>query len=293
MTTAIGTSAALASFEEIMTAPKPGLVDPLGSGCHDDMEWGVSLRSASVLAPFWAEQAAEGIRHSDDEALMSALRARGLEMERAMFDTTGGVNTHKGLIFALSLLAAAAGSCLQTGDGSPANICRRAGEIAAPCCAAEFEAIRSRGATGNATHGEAIYLRYGVGGIRKEAMNGFPTPLRYGLPALEAALEAGCAPGDAALAALLALMAHCEDTNIIHRAGYDFWRVSYKKTASDASARFNPLKPGRYGALTELESLLLAHRASPGGAADLLTCTLFLYRSKITDNIFSKEEVLL
>lgn len=274
-----------------MTAPKPGLVDPLHRGSHDDMEWTVFLRSAAALAPFWALQAEEGMRNvGDDPALMSALRRRGIEMENAMFGTTCGVNTHKGLIFALSILAGAAGSLLKTDDISAERICGRAGEIAGPSCASELEAIREQGEERAKTHGEVIFLRYGVGGIRKEVMNAFPTLLRYGLPALETALSGGCAMNDAALSALLAIMAHCEDTNIIHRAGFEFWHGAYREHALEAAEKFNPQKPGQYEALRNIENLLLAQRASPGGAADLLSCTLFLYRSKITDNICHKEE---
>lgn len=290
LTTVIGAAATLASFEEIVTAPKPGLVDPLHRGSHDDMSWVTFLQSASALAPFWSEQALEGFRCSDTAGLMSKLRRRGIEMERVMFEATNGVNTHKGLVFALSLLTGAAGSCLRAGRCAPEEICRHAAEIVAPTCLLEFEKIRARGPDNASTHGEKIFLQHGVGGIRKEAMNGFPTLLDHGLPALEAALAAGAKMNEAALASLLSIMAHCEDTNVIHRAGFEFWRGKYKETVARIAAKFDPTRPGHYEALRELESLLLAYRASPGGAADLLACTLFLYRSKIPDNIPAKEE---
>lgn len=285
--TVIGAAATLASFEEIVTAPKPGLVDPLHSGSHDDMSWITFLRSASVLAPFWSEQASEGLRCADTAELMPKLRGRGVEMERVMFESTDGVNTHKGLVFALSLLAGAAGNCLSAGSCAPAEICRRAAEIASPSCLRQFETIRGRSPRGASSHGETIFLRHGVGGIRKEAMDGFPTLLSYGLPALEMSLASGASLNDAALASLLTIMSRCEDTNVIHRAGFEFWRGRYKEAVALAVSKFDPARPGGYEALGELENLLLAYRASPGGAADLLACTLFLYRSKIPDDIFS------
>jgi triphosphoribosyl-dephospho-CoA synthetase len=85
---------------------------------------------------------------------------------------------------------------------------------------------------------------------------------------------------DAALRALLTLMSTCEDTNVIHRAGIDFWRGEYLERTREALEAFNPLEPD-YGPLLELDGFLAGKRASPGGAADLLACTLFLYRSKI------------
>lgn len=285
--TVIGTIAALACFDEIVTAPKPGLVDPLHSGCHDDMSWITFLCSASALAPFWRAQALEGIRCPDVSALMPSLRRRGLEMERAMFAATGGINTHKGLVFALSLLAGAAGNCLRTGRCAPKDICARAAEIARPSCLEEFRSLSGREPGEAASHGERIFLKYGVGGIRREAADGFPAVLSHGLPALERSLAGGASLNDAALAALFAIMAHCEDTNVIHRAGFEFWRGKYKMAAARAASKFDPARPGKYEALQELEALLTANRASPGGAADLLACTLFIYRSKISDNKFS------
>lgn len=286
MAIAIGAAATLASFEEILTAPKPGLVDPLHCGSHCDMSWITFLHSAAALAPFWAEQAAEGLLSRDDDALMAGLRARGIEMESAMFEATEGVNTHKGLVFALSLLAGAAGSCLaRYGACTPERICKRAAEIAAPVCREEFEKISCAGLERASTHGQKIFLRHGIGGIRKETMDGFPMLLERGLPSLEAALSSGAGLNDAALSALLSIMAGCEDTNVIHRGGFDFWRATYRERASATFERFDPAQPGRYEALKELDDLLLAHRASPGGAADLLVCTLFLYRSKIPGNI--------
>ncbi|MDR3322028.1 MAG: triphosphoribosyl-dephospho-CoA synthase, partial [Synergistaceae bacterium] len=105
--TAIGTLAALATIVEIATTPKPGLVDLYGSSAHNDMDCALFIASASALAPYWREQVMEGIRFSGracHRELFARLKSRGVEMESAMLEATGGVNTHKGLIFALSLM---------------------------------------------------------------------------------------------------------------------------------------------------------------------------------------------
>jgi triphosphoribosyl-dephospho-CoA synthetase len=218
------------------------------------------------------------------EELFARLKSRGAEMESAMFDATGGANTHKGTIFALSLLTGAAGVCLAEGELSPGNVRRISREIAYPAVNAEFKRLRRLPADGGTplSNGEKIFLEHGVGGVRKEAMEGFPS-VEIGLDAYGRARAAGAKGNDAALAALLCIMGVCEDTNVIHRAGFDFWRGEYMEKVAETAERFDPLEP-EYWPLFELDEFLVSKNASPGGAADLLGCTLFLYRSKMPDN---------
>ena len=80
---------------ELEAPMKPGLVGPDGPGAHRDMDYGLMLRSIEALRPFFPRMARAG---SPEE-----LRQLGLEAEQAMFAATGGVNTHRGAIFALGL----------------------------------------------------------------------------------------------------------------------------------------------------------------------------------------------
>ncbi|WP_043176724.1 triphosphoribosyl-dephospho-CoA synthase, partial [Burkholderia ambifaria] len=90
---------------EIDTYPKPGLVSHVDTGSHADMDAAMFARSAAVLRPYFAELAEAGARDAD----MAVLRKIGLRAEHAMLAATGGVNTHRGAIFGLGLLCAAAG----------------------------------------------------------------------------------------------------------------------------------------------------------------------------------------
>jgi triphosphoribosyl-dephospho-CoA synthetase len=279
----IGTLAAISTFTEITTTPKPGLVDSCGTGAHSDMDWTLFMLSAGALAPYWEKQVLEGMTCGETGPypdLFRRLRARGVEMEHAMFEATGGVNTHKGLIFALSLLAGSAGLCLNGGGPFPEKIRKKSSEIAAPFMEEAFREIKIRGR--DLSHGERIYLEHGVGGIRMEAMSAFPS-LGPSLDAYESAANRGAEPNDAALYALLTLMTICEDTNVIHRAGMEFWRGVYMKRAHEALEAFDPIEPD-YKPLFDLDKFLVKNGASPGGAADLLACTLFLYSGKMLDN---------
>jgi len=270
-----------------MLSPKPGLVCPDSRGSHSDMNWTTFMLGASALAPFWRIQALEGTRLSHYKpygGLMKNLRETGREMERAMFGATGGINTHKGLVFALSLLAGASGACFAARDFSGGAISKMAGDIAAPAVSCELEGIRNRGKKGEElTHGERIYFTYGIGGIRTEAAGGFPSVMAA-VEDFERTLRLGASYRSAAVRSLLVLMECCEDTNVIHRCGMSFWEGEYRKLARLAMSRFDPLDPGGYEPVRELGDILIRRGASPGGAADLLACTLFMYSSKISDN---------
>lgn len=273
----LATAAYEASVREVMTTPKPGLVDSDGSGCHDDMDCALFLKSARALAPFWVRQARAGLDGTPLELAAARLRAAGVEMERAMAEATGGVNTHKGLVYLMSLLLYGAGFALFSGAPRSAE------------AAADFAALAVRGAVGRElgallagpprralTNGERLYVEHGVTGVRGEAERGFPSVINAGLPALRRALESGASFNDAGLAALLHIMLVCEDSNVMHRAGYEYWRGEYLVLAAAALRRFRAPSWNR-APLYELERKFMERRVSPGGAADLLSCTYFLH----------------
>ena len=76
------------------------------SGSHADMNASTFRASATAIAPFYDQLAVAGAAGSG----MNRLREIGVEAERAMLAATGGVNTHRGAIFSLGLLCAAAGA---------------------------------------------------------------------------------------------------------------------------------------------------------------------------------------
>ena len=80
---------------ELDVPMKPGLVGPDGSGAHGDMDYGLMRKGIDAIRAFFPRMAMAG---SPEE-----LRGLGIEAERAMLAATGGVNTHRGAIFALGL----------------------------------------------------------------------------------------------------------------------------------------------------------------------------------------------
>jgi triphosphoribosyl-dephospho-CoA synthase len=102
---------------EVQTWPKPGLVSEVDTGSHDDMDAGTFARSAAAIRPYLAELASAGAARAE----MAVLRRIGLRAEHAMLAATGGVNTHRGAIFGLGLLCAAAGLRASMGAGGAAS----------------------------------------------------------------------------------------------------------------------------------------------------------------------------
>ena len=80
---------------ELDTPMKPGLVGPDSVGAHKDMDYGVMRKGIAAIRPFFPRMA---LAETPEE-----LRQLGIDAEAAMLAATGGVNTHRGAIFALGL----------------------------------------------------------------------------------------------------------------------------------------------------------------------------------------------
>ena len=275
----LGAIAASSALTEVFIAPKPGLVDRSSSGSHRDMDFVTFLLSLSALAPYWQRQAQRGLEGVPPEDALSALRETGIAMDSAMFQATSGINTHKGLVFALSLLLYGAGRCLFLGEGlQPEKVAAAAASAAEGCCERELLSLLKAPPPRPLTSGERIFLEHGVTGIRGEVENGFPTVLEEGLPSFRQALARGATRHDSALYSLFHLMMHGGDTNVIARKGYTYWKDEYRRlTAGLIGLGIPPYDDAALASLEEADELFRLNDISPGGAADLLTCTLFLH----------------
>jgi len=172
----VAEQAVLALLHELAAWPKPGLVSLVDSGSHTDMDAAMLQASAEALRPYFAELAQSG----QDGAGMGRLRAIGLQAEAAMLAVTGGINTHRGAIFGLGLLCAAAGEVAEISTGGEAVARVRLGAVVRRRWAAEI----GRGPIPLFSHGAAALRRYGAGGARAEAASGFRSVYEVGWPAL-------------------------------------------------------------------------------------------------------------
>jgi triphosphoribosyl-dephospho-CoA synthase len=254
--------------EEAHLAPKPGLVDSRGNGAHRDLNLALMCASAQALQPAFVAMAEAGIGATGPtQALREQLGRLGRKAEAAMMHTTRGVNTHRGAIWSMGLLVAAA--MLEREEPEPSSVAATAGAIA------RMPDRFLPSYTGN--KGEQACRDYGVGGARGQAQAGFPHVIALGLPELRSSRTRGDTENAARLNALLAIMSRLDDTCVLSRAG----EVALSRVQTGAARVLAAGGAGRLDGrrlLRKLDADALEHNVSPGGAADLLAATLFLDR---------------
>ena len=271
---------------ELDTPMKPGLVGPDGPGAHKDMDYDTMLRGIKALRPFWSRMA---MASGPDE-----LRSLGIEAEKAMLAATGGVNTHRGAIFALGMAVNAAGRRTETIDNEQVMqnaLC----EIA--------QGILRNHLNDNKLHSTLV-------GARRIALTGyrelFTDWLPYYRKAMKDTLSSASlrdpiranAPERVSFTALqmtlLRIMSTLDDTCVIKRVGHDrAQEVKREAAALLASAQpsaednyfsgrcpknqFSPANasPSHADALKDMCSRYAQEGISPGGAADMLALTIF------------------
>ena len=256
-----------ALIDEADLSPKPALVDRRGNGAHRDLHLGLMHASALSLWPMFKTMAEAALDIGEvGLPLREALGRIGREGEQAMLVTTLGVNTHRGAIWALGLLTAAA--ALEPQSLHP---------NAVTLTAAKLALLDDRHAPQPMSHGAQVAQRYGARGAREEAQLGFPSVLQRGLPQLHKSRQQQAGEQNARLDALLAIMTALADTCVLYRAGTAGLHAMQHGAQAVLDAGGSATLAGRRH-LHELDQQLLALNASPGGAADLLAACLFIDR---------------
>lgn len=271
----IGECLLKALLMEVCAWPKPGLVTPHSQGAHDDMDIWLFITSSSAIAPCFYACAQAGEYHQGELAdLFPKIRLIGIEYESRLLQSTREINTQRGILFAGAVLAAAAGWL--KGRRQPLSSESLSQCVAGLCldlCRNDFAALAHRSAQ---THGEKLYLEFGITGVRGEAERGFPLVCHIGLPALRQALSLRFSWREALVHTLLALMAHCDDTTVLSRAGPPALH-EMKQRAQRLVNLGGMSHPGIEHELNEFNAWCVDKWVSPGGSADLLALTLAMY----------------
>lgn len=265
---------------EVTTTPKPGLVDRRNSGSHTDMDSFTFMSSAAALYPYFEACAKAGRETMDRPApeTFAALRPLGCEAEGEMLDATNGVNTHKGAVFSIGITCAALGRLNRAEWCDPARVLQ---EVAAMTMGLTKRDLADVTAENAVTVGQKLYVQYGITGVRGQVEAGLPVVLNYGLPVLENGLKLGYGINRAGCAALLEILVHSTDTNMIARSSRErqlAWVARVKKLLAQTPYPDED-------ALVELDDQFIAENLSPGGSADLLALTYLLHFFKTEENL--------
>ena len=281
---------------ELDTPLKPGLVGPDSSGAHTDMDYALMQKAIAALRPYWTRMAKASVP--------PLLQMIGIEAEKAMKKATGGVNTHRGAIFALGLALNARGMEVPVTEEVMQNrLCKIAGVILHNSLIDSALHFTVEGAPASQrSHGEQAVQQYGVKGAREMALEGYKELWADWLPYYRDTLglrprydsEEGpresVIPSEASVSpiqrTLLRIMSTLDDTCVIHRVGYEMAQEVKREAAALLEASENYFSQGfaknqfpeamPAEKLQDLCTRYAAEGISPGGAADMLALTILI-----------------
>lgn len=263
----IGRAATAALYEELQLYPKPGLVSFVDDGSHTDMDAATFMRSLFALRRYFPQMADLGAQG----VAFAALESAGIAAERQMLSATLGINTHRGAVFSLGLLCAAAGRCAALGLGwQPAS-------LRASLQQAWGQALTSRCRAHSRSKGQTAARLHGLRPAGEEAALGMPVLFEVAVPALQQALGSGLSPQLARLQTLFHIMAVLEDTNLAHRGGLAGLRFGQRAAADFLAAG----GAARSDAIRHAESIhrdFVTRHLSPGGSADVLAAACWVIK---------------
>ena len=257
-------------IREVMTTPKPGLVDLRNNGSHTDMTVKTFERSAYALEDYFLQCMETGKKNAVASygELLSSLRNAGKAAELRMYDATGGVNTHKGAIYSFGILCGSIGRIWTPERPIPdvSVLFREATNIARVALESDFSKAS------HITAGERIYTELGITGIRGEAASGFASVYETALPAYRALRESGFDPNSSGVITLIHLIARIDDTTLYNRGGKQALRFA-KEYAKKVLAEEKYPKLKR---IEQMDDEFIQRNLSAGGSADLLAVTYFI-----------------
>ncbi|KFI45050.1 triphosphoribosyl-dephospho-CoA synthase [Bifidobacterium bohemicum] len=271
----IAQAAVRALLYEVSVHPKPGLVDPVGSGPHPDMTVFTFIDSAVALRDYFdaAARCGADFAGADLTALFERLRALGRGAEREMFEATDGVNTHKGAVFSLGVAVGATSHYCKSHDYGTTGVQEVIKRMLAGFTARDLRLLEGK-PDFELTAGERQYLKTGATGVRGEAEAGFPSVIDVALPLLRGSRGNGDL-NTRLLDVLMLLAGRTEDSNLVKRAG----DPAVLDWMHDRSERYFSLGGAGTEAgmrlLGELNEECLERNLSLGGSADLLILTIF------------------
>lgn len=256
---------------ELDTTPKPGLVDKDNNGAHRDMDYALMQRSIDTLHPYFVKLALLGC--ADAMPTHTSIRDIGIEAERAMLSATNGVNTHKGALFSMGLAVVAAAHEERKIAANEEQILkeRNGEEDILISLQTTIKALAASFPDTNGTHGsKAKLLSKGTTAIKgalDNAREGYEMLFAEWLPFyIERRKEHDA---HTLHKTLLRIMCDLDDTNVIYRTDL----ATAEEVKQEARALLDSFSET---ALKDMDRHYTTRNISPGGAADMLSLTIFI-----------------
>lgn len=256
---------------ELDTTPKPGLVDKDNNGAHRDMDYVLMQRSINTLHPYFVKLALLGC--ADALPTHTSIRDIGIEAEKAMLSATNSVNTHKGALFSMGLAVVAAAHEERKIAANEEQILkeRNGGEDVLVSLQTTIKALAASFPDTNGTHGsKAKLLSKGTTAIKgalDNAREGYEMLFAEWLPFyIERRKEHDA---HTLHKTLLRIMCDLDDTNVIYRTDL----ATAEEVKQEARALLDNFSET---ALKDMDRHYTTRNISPGGAADMLSLTIFI-----------------
>ena len=259
-----------AMIYEVACYPSPGLVSPISRGAHKDMDFFTFVDSTSVLNKYFMIFVQEGFSNKSYKEIFELIRVICIKAERDMFAKTKGVNTHKGMLFLIGIICAAIGKAFNEKKNFN-QIKHIVKEMASGIVDKELAQLQNKN---ELSHGERLYVKYNTEGIRGEVERGIPTVFDFSLNLYKQSKELSI--NDRLVHTLIGIMQVCDDSTIIHRHSIEVLEEVKEKSREIISSGGMKSEMGRKK-INNLCEEFIKRNISPGGSADLLGVTVFLY----------------
>ncbi len=272
----VAVKASEALLKEVNLSPKPGLVDQLNNGSHNDMDLQTFYDSARAISPFFEGYFLLGYTHlGTPAALFEKVRDLGACAEEEMMLATNQINTHKGANFSFAVIIGSIGNYYQENEQRDFTeettnfILNYTKEMCSGLSTRDFRHLTNKQ---KLTNGEKLFLNKGIKGIRGEAESGYESLKNILLPSLRK--HAYLEEEERYLRGFIDLMSEVEDSNIYHRGGEE--GLLFLKEESKKIQQLEGPKAELVDHLHSLDKKMITKNLSPGGSADLLSLGIFL-----------------
>jgi len=248
-------------YLEVKAHPKPGLVSFVCQGAHQDMNGSLFYKSLFALRHYFYQL----VMQDQVDANFASLKAIAKQAEAKMLIATGGINTHRGAIFALGIMCVSISRLVRTKQQfTPDDLQRQ--------LISDWQQTLAQHDTDLRSHGSKVASQYAIVGAKAMAMQGYGIIFQLLTPFITLyhktqSLDVSC------LYAYAKLLYHIDDTNILFRKNME--GLIYAKQFAKDILELACLQ-ARYHYSLEVHQLFSRQQISPGGVGDLIGVLLMV-----------------